>query len=278
MLNRQPGHEIATAEVARFHDDGAVLLRGMFDADWLELLADAVERDKAEPGPMVRYNTPAGASGEFFVDFQLWSRWDGARRFVYDSPAAEIMATMMESERVNFYHDHLLVKEPGTAERTPWHHDQPYYPVNGRQVASIWLPLDPVPKEICVEYIAGSHRWERWFAPQYFNQDNTALKVVEDRFETIPDFDAERGKHQLLSWALEPGDCIVFHALVVHSAPGNPSPAQRRRAYATRWLGDDARYAERSGQTSPPITGHGLEPGDPMDCPIFPQIWPRHGA
>jgi ectoine hydroxylase-related dioxygenase (phytanoyl-CoA dioxygenase family) len=266
---------ISTQDVERFREDGAVVLRDVFDDAWLDLLAEAVERDKAEPGPMVRYNTPEGADGEFFVDFQLWTRWEGARRFVFESPAAEIMATMLQSRRINFYHDHLLVKEPGTAERTPWHHDQPYYPVDGEQVASIWLPLDPVPEEISVQFIAGSHRWGRWFAPQYFNQGNTALKVEESRFEAIPDFDAMSDEHRLLSWELAPGDCIVFHALTVHGAPGNPSSTLRRRAYATRWLGDDARYADRSGQISPPLTGHGLKPGDPMDCEMFPQVWPR---
>jgi len=273
MLNESPLREITDGEVEDYRRDGAVCLRGLFDTDWLDLLAQAV--DKAEPGPMVRRNTPAGAPGEFFVDFQLWQRWPEARRFVFDSPAAEIAATLLGSRTIAFYHDHLLVKEPGTRERTPWHHDQPYYPVDGAMVGSIWLPLDPVPREACVEYVAGSHRWGRWFAPQYFNAGNTALAVQDARFEPIPDFDAERDRHRMLSWALAPGDCIFFHALTVHGAPGNLSEARRRRAYATRWLGDDARYGQRGGQISPPIEGHGLTPGDAMSCAMFPTVWPR---
>lgn len=274
MLNREPLKPIPDDEVAAFRRDGAVCLRGLFDADWLDVLADAVERDKAEPGPMVRYNTPEGEAGEFFVDFQLWQRWPGARRFVEESPAAAIAARMLGASRIVFYHDHLLVKEPGTGQPTPWHHDQPYYPVDGEMVGSIWLPLDPVPKEVCVEYVAGSHRWGRWFAPRYFNSDTTALKVDDGRFEAMPDIDAERGRHRFMSWDLEPGDCIFFHALTVHGAPGNPSATRRRRAYATRWLGEDARYGSRPGQISPPIDGHGLVPGDDMACTTFPVVWP----
>src|SRR6266481_6166006 len=104
----------------------------------------------------------------FFVDFQLWQRWPACRDFAFGSPAAAIAAAMMGSRTVCFYHDHLLVKEPETAERTPWHHDQPYYPVDGGQICSIWLPLDPVGRETAVEYIKGSHRWGRWFAPRFF--------------------------------------------------------------------------------------------------------------
>lgn len=275
MLNTEPLREITDDEVAAYRRDGAVLLTGLFDRDWIDLLADAVEQDKAAPGPMVRHNTPAGQPGEFFVDFQLWRRWEGARRFVFESPAAAIAVRMLGAATVNFYHDHLLVKEPGTQEKTPWHHDQPYYPVDGEMVGSIWLPLDPVPEDTCVEYVAGSHRWGRWFSPQYFNRDNTALEVPDGRFEAMPDIDAGRDRHTFLRWSLEPGDCIFFHGLTVHGAPGNVSLERRRRAYATRWLGEDARYGERPGQISPPIEGHGLKPGDAMDCEMFPRVWPR---
>jgi ectoine hydroxylase-related dioxygenase (phytanoyl-CoA dioxygenase family) len=47
--------------------------------------------------------------------------------------------------------------KPITAERTPWHQDQPYWAVTGRQVASIWLPLDPVDRSASIRYVKGSH-------------------------------------------------------------------------------------------------------------------------
>ena len=275
MPHAEPLRPITDAEVAAYDRDGAVLLKGLIDLEWVELLRQAVEADKAKPGAMVRYNTAPGGAGEFFVDFQLWRRWEQSRRFAIDGPGGAIAARMMGAQAINYYHDHLLVKEPGTQERTPWHHAQPYYPVEGWMVGSIWLPLDPVPKDVCVEFIPGSHRWERWFAPQFFKTGNPELRVQDPRFEVIPDFEAERDQHQLLSWELAVGDCIFFHGLVVHGASGNPSPQGRRRAYATRWLGEDTRYAARSGQISPPIEGHGLQPGDPMDCELFPRVWPR---
>ena len=46
-----------------------------------------------------------------------------------------------------FYHEHVLVKEPGSATSTPWHHDQSYYPVDGDDVCSLWIPVDPVSEE-----------------------------------------------------------------------------------------------------------------------------------
>jgi hypothetical protein len=108
-------------EVARYRADGAICLRGAFPLDWIDRLREAVDADMASPGPLVRLNTPQGAPGLFFVDFQLWQRHVGARDFVYRSPAREIAARLMGSREVVYYHDHLLVKEPGTRERTPWH-------------------------------------------------------------------------------------------------------------------------------------------------------------
>jgi ectoine hydroxylase-related dioxygenase (phytanoyl-CoA dioxygenase family) len=275
-MNQEPLRPITDDEVERYRTDGAVCLRGLFDADWIAKLAEDVDADIAAPGPMTRVNTPPGNPGRFFVDFQLWRRWPHCRAFALASPGAAIAARLSGSPTIAYYHDHLLVKEPGTIEPTPWHHDQPYYPVDGDQIVSLWLPLDPVARDTCVEYVKGSHRWGRWFQPRFFRQaSDAALKVADARLEPVPDIDGNRSAYELLGWDLEPGDCIAFHGLTVHGAPGNKSATRRRRAYSTRWLGADTRYAKRDGQISPPIEGHGLRPGDPMECALFPRVWPR---
>ncbi len=266
---------VSEAEVAAYRRDGVVCLRQSFDREWIAALAEAVEKDKAVPGPMVRHNTPEGVTGEFFVDFQLWRRWPECRRFVEESPAAAIAARLLGASEIAFYHDHLLVKEPNTPLPTPWHHDQPYYPIDGQMVGSIWLPLDPVDRATSLEFVAGSHRWGRWFRPRYFNADGTALLPSDDGMEEAPDVEAERDAYEILGWEMAPGDCLFFHALTLHGAAGNASLTRRRRAYATRWLGEDASYATRPGRVSPPIEGHGLKAGDPMACELFPVVWPR---
>jgi ectoine hydroxylase-related dioxygenase (phytanoyl-CoA dioxygenase family) len=123
-----------------------------------------------------------------------------------------------------------------------------------------------------VEYVKGSHRWGRWFQPKFFRQGGVDLAVQDPRFEPLPDLDAEREAHEFLAWDMEPGDVIAFHALTLHGASGNRSTTRRRRAWATRWCGDDARYATRAGQVSPPLEGHGLEPGDRLECAMFPKV------
>jgi ectoine hydroxylase-related dioxygenase (phytanoyl-CoA dioxygenase family) len=270
---------VSEAAVEAYERDGAVCLRRIFAPRWLELLAAGVERNLAEPGPFAKRYTPEGAPGLFFGDYCNWRRIPEYRAFMLESPAAETAGRLMRASRVNLFHEHVLVKEPGTPERTPWHQDQPYWSVDGHQVCSIWLPLDRVPQATCAEFVAGSHRWGEWYTPRRFvdNQDHPAN---DPGFRAVPDVDAQRDQYRILAWDLEPGDCIVFHALTLHGAPGNRLPS-RRRAYASRWTGDDARFVLRSGFMSPPPPPDAPAPGGPMDSDAFPVVWPpdrREGA
>ena len=162
-------------------------------------------------------------------------------------------------------------KEPETLERTPWHHDQPYYCVNGGDTCSLWIPLDPVPKETCVQFIAKSHKWGRWFTPKKFV--GTEYTNTGDGFEPMPDIDSELVNYELLSWEMSPGDCIAFNFLTVHGAPGNVSKASRRRAFAARFTGDDATFIRRSGEMSPPFPEIMLDNGAKLDSKTFPVLF-----
>ncbi|THN61449.1 phytanoyl-CoA dioxygenase, partial [Klebsiella pneumoniae subsp. pneumoniae] len=60
-------------------------------------------------------------------------------------------------------------------------------------------------------------------------------------------------------------------ALGPRATPG----AGPRRVFSARWVGDDASFADRGGVTSPPFPELTLRDGDPLDSPLFPQVWPR---
>ncbi len=264
---------ISDQQIAEFARDGVVVIRGIFNG-WIEALRRGVDRNIADPGPYTKGYTPEGKPGRFFGDYCNWRRFGEYEDFIFNSPAGELAAKLMGSKTARIYHEHVLVKEPGTEERTPWHHDQPYYGVDGRLNVSLWMPLDPVPEDTCPEFIAGSHRWNRWFLPRMFTGQD--YERPADGLEPIPDFDNHRAEYDIRAWNLEPGDAIAFHFLTVHGAPPNLSSTRRRRGFSTRWLGDDAVYAVRSGKLSPPfpeLEGR-VNPGDPMDLPEFPVVWP----
>ena len=261
--------------VRRFQQDGAICLRQCFAQRWIDVLAAGFERNLADPGPNASCFTPSGNPGGYFDDFLNWQRIAEYRQFIFDSPAAAIAATAMSSTSVRILLENMLVKEPGTLEASPWHQDQPYYCVDGRQLCSVWFPLDPIPRAVCVEFVAGSHRWDKLFTPRRFG-DHSEYQYPAGTFDDAPDPDG--AGHRILAWDLEPGDCVVFHMRSLHRAPGTPGLATRRRAFSTRWLGDDAVYAVRPGEMFPKVPPPYPEPGAPMEHPAFPIVWPRGGG
>ena len=234
-----------------FARDGAVVVRDAFVHAWIERLACGIEENFRQPSEYTTRYSAEDAPGGFYDDYCNWQRIADYRAFIEDSPAAEIAGRLMGASSVRIYHEHVLIKEPGTREITPWHHDLPYYGVEGGQLCSLWVPLDPVPRSACPEFVAGSHRWGKRFVPRMFI-DHNAYAEVPRGYEPVPDIDAERDRHRLLSWDLQPGDCIAFHMLTLHGAPGTAALTTRRRGFSVRWLGDDAVFATRPWPTSPP--------------------------
>ncbi|MEO0666151.1 MAG: phytanoyl-CoA dioxygenase family protein, partial [Pseudomonadota bacterium] len=160
---------------------------------------------------------------------------------------------------------HVLVKEPGSSIATPWHHDGPYYFVVGQHNVSFWSPMDPV-TDATLRCVAGSHLWEkpvlptRWLAETNFYPDS-------DAYMAVPDPDTEG--MTIREWEMEPGDAVAFNFHTLHGARGNTTD-RRRRAFSLRLVGDDARYVERPGRTSPPFPGHDMVAGQRLREDWFP--------
>ena len=266
---------ISEAEIKAYQEDGVTVLRNVIDRSWIESLRVAVEKALVFAGPHAEIYTKPEDPGLFFNDFYMYQRIPEFREFAFNSPCAEIAGRLMGADKINLFNDHLFVKEPGTpGSRVPWHEDQPYCAVKGPQFCSTWVPLDPVPQETTVEYILGSHLWDRWFAPFDAMSDNA--KHGGHEFERIPDFEAERDNHRIASWwTLEPGDCLAFHALIVHQGMANATTNTRRRAVIGRFLGDDTVYAKREPQCEFPHKPPPLENGEPLgNAPEdFPPVW-----
>jgi ectoine hydroxylase-related dioxygenase (phytanoyl-CoA dioxygenase family) len=257
---------------AHFQRDGACVVRGLLDDADVARLEEGVERNLAEPSERAIEGGDSG-SGRFFEDFRNWTRVRQYEEIIRGSRLGEVAATLMGSETVRLHHDHLLVKEPGTTIRTPWHQDQPFYNVDGFHTVSFWIPLDPVPRESTLEFVAGSHAPRTWYMPRSFFDDR-ALVFDDGTFEEVPDIDADRGAHTILGWALEPGDAVAFNMLTLHAAAGSRN---RRRAFSVRLVGDDVRFAVRPHPTSPPFAElEGvLAHGDALEHPLFPRLRPR---
>lgn len=265
-----PGRlDIDESQIRAYREDGVVLVKGLF-AEWVDALRAGIERNMAEPGPYAAENLRGDEGGRFFDDYCNWTRIPEFETVIRDSRAGEVAAALMGSQRAQVFHDHVLVKEPGTSKPTPWHQDSPYYFVEGAQTVSFWSPMDPV-SEAALRCVAGSHRWEkpvlpaRWVSEEDFYPDR-------DAYMPVPDPDAEPDAFRVLEWSMEPGDAVAFNFKTLHGARGNTSE-RRRRAFSLRLVGDDVRYVTRPGRTSPPFPDHGMSDGERLREDWFPVIW-----
>ena len=260
---------VTEADVDNYAKDGAVVIRGVL-AEHIEALREGVAENMERPGPNAAENLKPGQPGRFFDDYCNWQRIDAFEAVINTCDLAEVAAILMGSETVQLFHDHVLVKEPGTTRATPWHQDGPYYFVGGRQNVSFWAPLDPV-QDASLRCVAGSHLWQKQVLPtRWLNE--AAFYPNPDQYRPVPDPDAEGMR--VLEWAMEPGDVVAFHYNCLHGARGNTTE-RRRRAFSLRLVGDDARYVTRPGRTSPPFPDHGMVEGQRLREDWFPKIWPK---
>jgi ectoine hydroxylase-related dioxygenase (phytanoyl-CoA dioxygenase family) len=264
-------YHLSDQTVEDFQRDGAVALPGLFTADEIAILTEAIEANIAAPSWRHKVASSPDDPGWFMEDFCTWQENSGYRRLIEESALSSVAARLMQSKEVRLFHDHMLVKEPGTVQGTPWHQDQPYYNVDGFQNVSFWIPVDPVPREWTLEFVAGSHL-EGWLMPRTF-LDKEAKWFPEGSMKEVPDVEMDRSQYRILGWELDPGDAVAFHMLTLHAAAG-VSGKNRRRVFSVRLMGDDVVHAPRKWETSPEFPGlsEELPAGSPMDHPLFPVI------
>lgn len=250
-----------------FERDGVVLLRGLIGKAWRERLEGVIERDLKEPGPYC-HNLKSN-TGRFHATSRLRETDSDMADYVLKSPLPLLASYFLRSTKVNLLYDQIFVKEPGTDAPSPWHQDLVVWPIRGRQVMSFWLALDPVSAQSGgLEWLAGSHNWGRQFQP--ITMGGRVYERNPD-YEPMPEIDSERDKYRILSWDMEPGDVLAFHALTVHGAKGNTTSNTRRRACTVRYAGDDIVYDVRPS-TMTELANPALSDGSPLDSALFPLI------
>jgi ectoine hydroxylase-related dioxygenase (phytanoyl-CoA dioxygenase family) len=262
---------IDAESVAAFQRDGAVCIRQLFRPEEMQILRRGIDANLAALSPRAKVASAADDPGYFVEDFCNWQDNEHYRRFIFESPLAETAGRLMQSSTARLYHDHMLTKEPGTRQPTPWHQDQPYYNIEGRQNVSFWIPVDAVNREATLEFIAGSHLGP-WLMPRSF-MDAEAKWFPEGTLADLPDIEGNRDAYPILGWELQPGDAVGFHMLMLHAARGVGE--RRRRVFSVRFVGDDIRHAPRRWKTSPEFPGlmDELAAGAPMNHRLFPLLW-----
>src|SRR6202171_2170957 len=263
---------IDAATIERFQRDGAACIRRLFRPEEIAVLRAGIEETLAPPSPRAKVASGADDPGRFVEDFCNWQDNAHYRCFIFDSALPQTAGQLMRSTSARLYHDHMLTKEPGTRQPTPWHQDQPYYNGSERQNVSFCIPVEPVNRDSTLEFVAGSHLGP-WLMPRSF-MEHQAKWFPEGTLADLPDIEAAREAFNILGWELQPGDAVCFHMLTLHATRGVAGP-HRRRVFSVRFLGDDMTHAPRRWRASPGSPGRREEL--PAESPINPGLSPEVG-
>lgn len=276
---------ITDEQRTRYQEDGVVLLPNMFDREWIEILSDGLEVNCGAPSHRSRVWDRDEKGRTMFYDSQAWQGIEQYKQFIHQSPAAKIASNLMDSKQINFYFDAVFIRSPGSQFSTPWHQDEPYWSVEGYNTCTIWMPLVSVKKENALAYVKGSHRLDSVFYQYNFGNLNPDQKegvdqVNFDNFADMefPDIDSDPEGYGVISWDMEPGDCVAFNSRIMHGGSGKLDEDRELRVFTTKWLGDDVHIKFRECGMDPDhsevMTRQGLKPGDRPGTDLYPQILP----
>jgi ectoine hydroxylase-related dioxygenase (phytanoyl-CoA dioxygenase family) len=284
MATQELPREISTGEIETFRREGVVMLPGMFDEAWIDLLRSGLDVHLREPTSRARVWDRDEAGRTMFWDSLAWRGVAQYRRFVFESPAAEIAARLLGSSRINFFFDAVFVRSAGSQFETPWHQDEPYWSVEGHDTCTVWMPLVSVKAKNALAFVPGSHLGAMVFDQYDFGSLNPDGKIDVDRSDfsataeaDIPAISADPEAFGVVSWDMDPGDCVVFNSRILHGGSGLLDPAEDLRVFTSKWLGDDARITIRDEGMDPDFSeimaSYGLMAGDRPGTDLLPEVW-----
>lgn len=125
---------------------------------------------------------------------------------------------------------HFISKDAYVGRATPWHEDSAYW--KGRlskydQIVTVWLALDRSTKDNgCMRVIPGSHANGFSEYEDIDSQNNTFTTQIKN---------GQVDESRAVYFELEPGECSLHDARIIHGAAANESP-HRRCGYTMRYL------------------------------------------
>ena len=261
---------LSKKQIKDYENLGVIIVKDIFK-DWVKPLRVGFQKVLDNPSKHGRENVNDD-KGRFFEDYCNWQRISEFKNCIFNSPAAKIIAEATSSQSSQIFHEHIFIKEAGTNKETPWHQDMPYYCLEGNKTGSFWIPLDDVDKENNLQLILGSHKWPKLVRPTKWSNDQSWYGD-DSPFMDLPSINDF--KDNILIPELNLGDAVLFNFKIVHGSSGNKT-SKSRRAFSMRFMGDDVRYIDRVGSTSPPFEGINLRSGDMMREDWFPKIFVKN--
>ena len=273
---------VTTDQIKRFQADGVVFLEGFFPQEYIDSLTKGIQKNLEDPGPRKHVWNKESEGQYTLYDSDNWNRISEYKNVIQKSELKNIATKLLKTDKVNFFFESIFVRSKGVQFSTPWHQDEPYWSVEGHDTVSIWMPLVDVRKESALAFVPGSHLNGKKYKQQDFGELNPEKKrdvnrvIFDSEWEPLPDIDADRKKHNVISWEMKAGDCVAFNGRIIHGGGGKLPKDKDLRVFNTQWLGDDVRVNFRSYGMDPDhskkMKEFGMTSGDRVDSRVYPEF------
>jgi phytanoyl-CoA hydroxylase len=260
-------YPVSDEKVDFFSENGYVRFDGVLSPEELDYcrqsLGYALDHRDGFVRDLASTDSDEGGKDKILQMVNLWEHFPEVKTYTFSSRLAAMARRLSSSPTVHLFHDQALVKEPGPSAASPWHQDQPYWPVKEPGMLSCWMALDDVTIEKgCMQFIEGSHKWGE-FAPMSFTGDGPQLEDILS--------DDQKALWNPVPIELKAGDCTWHHGWTWHFT--NPNTTNEiRRALVTIYIPEGVNFAADDKQDhvlSPTITS---SKGEPLRGTVFPLL------
>ncbi len=220
---------LSDGEIAQYRRDGYLVLRGLLGERSVSACRQALA-DLASGRIAARQTTLMFESGTVPEKLTADERELYIRKYmdyVEDAPALKAAAMnrrlhlaldqLLGGGRVLFQ-EMALIKPPRIGADKPWHQDAAYFRVSDPGlIVGVWIALDPALRmNGCMEVVPGSHLGGA--VPHVHENDFNRCRIVEER----------QRADERVAIEMQPGDALVFSALLHHYTAPNASDLRRR--------------------------------------------------
>lgn len=208
---------LTAEEVGSYRENGYVLHhRPLFSHDSFAQLNRIFEQQLAEKGEKLsdELDTP------HFREPRLL-------QFLLSDQVLDLVEPITGPDIV-LWSSHFICKDPFTGRATPWHEDSAFWEgrvSNYDNIVTVWLALDRSTRDNgCMRVVPRSHHNGFSDYAEVDRQRNTFDRQI-----------AEVDESETVYFELEPGECSLHDARIIHGAAANTSPL-RRCGYTMRYF------------------------------------------
>jgi ectoine hydroxylase-related dioxygenase (phytanoyl-CoA dioxygenase family) len=209
---------LSEKQLAAFHDEGYLIVRGVFDAEEADILRAAAAADQSFKENAYDLEDGEGGKAQLVL-------WNSAGEDLWGAIArSERIVNAMEQllgDEVYHYHSKMSIKQPRTGGAWSWHQDYGYWYQNGclwPDMGSAFIAVDPNTRENgCLQVLKGSHKLGRIEHGRYGDQTGADPERTAEATKVMETVYVE----------LDPGDTLYFHSNLLHRSDQNTSDSQR---------------------------------------------------